>query len=95
MSWWSDLVLAVESAAGGESNVLQTAGPATATTPPGVGGVIGVIAGIWSNLRDYKMWASLGWIMLGIVLMLLGAGWWIGPSASRMSPVGIAARQLG
>jgi hypothetical protein len=93
MSWWSDLVLAVEAAAGGESNVIGPAGAANATVPsiPGVS----LLAGIWTNLRDYKMWRSLGWLFLGIVLMLLGVGWWIGPSAARMSPAGAVARQLG
>lgn len=97
MSWWSDLVLAVESAMGGESNVENTAGPATATVPsiPGLGGLVTVIEGIWAGLTDGKMWRSLGWILLGIVLMLLGVGWWIGPSAERASPIALAAEGLG
>jgi hypothetical protein len=97
MSFWSDIVLAVESAMGGESNVEQTSGPATATVPsvPGLGGFVTVIEAIWTELTDGRMWRSLGWVILGIVLMLLGAGLWIGPSAARRSPLGMAARELG
>jgi hypothetical protein len=101
VSWWSDVVLAIESAAGGESAALQTAAanPQNYSAPnlsiPGLSGLVTVIEGIWAGLTDGKMWRSLGWIILGIVLMLLGVGWWIGPSAARRSPVGLAAEGLG
>ena len=98
MSWWGDLVAAVESAAGGESNVLtsggQTAGgQVTVPSVPSIPGAA-LLAGIWSNLRDYKMWRSLGWLLLGIVLMLLGVSWWLGPSAARSVPGTAAVRRL-
>lgn len=74
MSWWSDVVLAVESAMGGESNVTQTSGPAVASVPAGpLAGLVTVIEGIWAGLTDGKMWRSLGWILLGVILMLSGA----------------------
>ena len=73
MSWWSDLVLAVESAQGGESNVINTAGPATASVPAPLSGITTVIEGIWAGLTDGKLWRSLGWLLLGIVLILMGA----------------------
>jgi hypothetical protein len=94
VSWWSDIVAAVESAAGGESGVLQSGGQTAAgpvTVPQPLGGLIDTINAIWANLRDYKMWRSLGWLVLGIVLMFLGVLWWIGPSASRAGPAGLAA----
>jgi hypothetical protein len=31
---------------------------------------------IWLNLSDHRMWRSLGWLMLGIVLMLVGFVVW-------------------
>ena len=95
MSWWSDLVLAVESAQGGESNVINTAGPATASVPAPLSGITTVIEGIWAGITDGKFWRSLGWLLLGIVLMLLGVSWWLGPSAAMGSPLGAAARRLG
>jgi len=64
---------------GGESNVTQTAGPATASVPSGLGGVITVIEGIWAGLTDGKLWRSLGWLLLGVVLILFGLSAWIGP----------------
>ena len=73
MSWWSDLVLAVESAQGGESNVINTAGPATASVPAPLSGITTVIEGIWAGITDGKFWRSLGWLLLGIVLILMGA----------------------
>ena len=102
MSFWSDLLhdiqLGVESAAGGSANVTQAAGPATATAPGQLvseAPYLATIAGIWTELRNGKMWRSLGWLLLGILLMFLGVAWWIGPSAARRSPAGIVAGQLG
>jgi hypothetical protein len=61
----------------------------------GVDKLAGVVEGVWATVSDYKMWRSLGWLTLGIVLMLLAVGWWIGPSAARRSPLGLAAEGLG
>ena len=91
MSWWSDLVLAVESAQGGESNVINTSGPATASVPAPLSGITTVIEGIWAGITDGKLWRSLGWIILGVVLMLMGAASWIGMSKN---PVAIARKAV-
>jgi len=90
MSWWSDLVAAVESAAGGESDVLQSGGQTAAgpvTVPSGLGGLITTIQGIYAGVTDGKFWRSLGWLLLGITLMIMGTSWWVGPSAARVFPV--------
>ena len=91
MSWWSDVVAAVESAAGGESNVLASggqtaAGPVTVPSGP-LAGLVGAITAIWTNLRDYKMWRSLGWLVLGVALMFLGAWWWLGRPLPAPVPI--------
>jgi hypothetical protein len=65
-------------------------GSATGITP-----AVKVATAIWSDVADGRMWRSVGWIILGIVLMLLGVAWWIGPSASRANPAGVIGRQLG
>lgn len=31
---------------------------------------------VWLNLSDYRMWRSLGWLLLGIVLMIMGFVKW-------------------
>jgi hypothetical protein len=97
MSWWADLVEVVSGTLGGESNITNPSGPVAGTVAGAVqaGGFITVIEGIWAGLTDGKMWRSLGWLLLGIVLMLLAVGWWIGPSAARRSPLGMAAEGLG
>lgn len=37
---------------------------------------LGVTKVIWANLSDYRMWRSVGWIFLGIVLMIIGFVVW-------------------
>lgn len=58
-------------------------------------GIAGSLEAFFGALTDGKMWRSIGWILLGILLMLLGVALWIGPSAARRSPIGLAAGQLG
>jgi hypothetical protein len=88
MSFWSDLVkdisLGLQGAAGGSAGVVTTTGPAEATTPqqlaseaPG----IGVIEGIWTQLKDGRMWRSLGWLLLAVLMIILGAIALAGPGA--------------
>lgn len=37
---------------------------------------LGVTKVIWAALSDYRMWRSVGWLLLGIVLMILGFVVW-------------------
>lgn len=101
MSFWSDIVrdvgVFIEGAAGGGPGII-TSGGAGVTTPQQLAGEapgISTVEAIWTELTDGRMWRSLGWLILGIVLMLLGVAWWIGPSAARRSPAGIVAEGLG
>jgi hypothetical protein len=32
----------------------------------------GEIGGIWSDLTDGQMWRSLGWLLLGVILIIIG-----------------------
>lgn len=96
MSFWSDVVDTItQMVAGNAAGVSAPAGPAVAaaTSAPGLG-MLTAVEGIWAELTDGKLWRSLGWLVLGIVLMLLGVAWWIGPSGARRSPVGLAAEGL-
>ena len=74
MSWWSDVVndIAKYGGFGVAGGAAQAAG--------GAGGVASeisvlsaVIAAVWANVRDGKMWRSLGWLLLGVLLILMGA----------------------
>jgi Na+/phosphate symporter len=49
------------------------------------------IGAFFDEITNANMWKSLGWLLLGIALMLLGVLWWIGPSAARSGPGQIAA----
>ncbi len=44
---------------------------------------------VWLNISDYRMWRSLGWLLLGILLMILGFVVWnrkaIGAAATRLA----------
>jgi hypothetical protein len=93
MSWWSDLTSAVSTyysdawaaATGGAvSNASGDVGTAAGAVSAAAGTGT-VIEGIWAGLSDYKMWRSLGWILLGIVLMLLGALMLARESAGRIA----------
>lgn len=53
---------------------------------------LGSLEAFYKLVTDGKLWRSLGWLLLGIALMLLGVLLWIGPSAARRSPAGIAAQ---
>lgn len=43
----------------------------------GVEKVAGVMAAIWTDLTDVHMWASLGWLVLGALLLMLGLLMWL------------------
>jgi hypothetical protein len=77
-----------------DKSVAQSAANATGL-PQAASSVEAEMASIWGKLSDGKMWRSLGWLLLGILLMLAGVALWIGPSAARRSPLGIATRALG
>ena len=95
MSWWDDVLKWAWSqpTIGQEIGVQPgSTAPATAVTNA-AGGAAGITA-IWTNLRDYKMWRSLGWLFLGVLLMFLGVSWWLGPSSQMGTPGAGALRRL-
>ena len=90
MSWWSDLVEAVTAAAGGEQQAeLQAAGAPNVQTP--WTSILTLMEGYWAGLTDGKLWRSLGWIILGVILMIFGVAIWV---TGQKNPVSIAARAL-
>jgi hypothetical protein len=44
-------------------------------------GIVLTIEQIWAGLGDWKMWRSLGWLVLGGLMILLGAVQWSGLSS--------------
>jgi hypothetical protein len=80
-SWWSDWWGSIES--GFESG--KKAGEKTGdkinevTGLPDSSGAISALTdplsfakAIWLNVSDYRMWRSLGWVILGFILMVIG-----------------------
>jgi uncharacterized BrkB/YihY/UPF0761 family membrane protein len=54
-----------------QSNV-ATAASAAAAAPAAFSSVQNALSGIYDKLTDGKMWRSLGWLLLGVVLMIMG-----------------------
>lgn len=54
-----------------QSNVAAAASAAKAA-PAAFTSVQNALSGIYDKLTDGKMWRSLGWLLLGIILMIMG-----------------------
>lgn len=83
MSFWGDLLAVISSAAGNEGAVTSpksNVGPDIATSAPWTK-FLTLAEGIWASVTDGKLWRSLGWLLLGVVLILAGSGWWLKSSA--------------
>lgn len=42
---------------------------------------------VWLNVSDFRMWRSLGWLILGIVLMILGLSVWLRRAVPLPNPL--------
>lgn len=67
----------------------QNAGAPALPTP--FSDVAHALSAFYDVLTNGKMWRSLGWLLLGVLLMITGIGLLIGPAAARRSPLGVAA----
>lgn len=47
-----------------------------ASVPSDVGKSFAEIGTIWATLTNYRMWRSLGWLFLGILVTVLGLVIW-------------------
>lgn len=64
--------------------------------PLGTGGAalqgVAMAGTIWAALTDFRMWRSLGWLFLGILLMIVGFVAWnrrpIGGAIQRAAELG-------
>jgi hypothetical protein len=88
MSFWSDLVGTIEQIViGNPAGVSAPGGPAVGAVKDASTGQLFGFLGAWAELTDGKMWRSLGWLLLGVVLMLLGAASYIGMQKNPVSVV--------
>lgn len=42
----------------------------------GASGVMATISEVWLTATDYRMWRSLGWLLLGVLLIIIGFVIW-------------------
>lgn len=84
----------IEKAAGQFAWVGQLTDPIRAIAEA-LAGVGGGIAAFYDAVTDGKLWRSVGWLLLGLVLLIIGITLWIGPSAVTHGPTGVVARGIG
>jgi hypothetical protein len=84
-SWWSDWWGSVESGfesgkkAGektGEKINKVTGLPDASGAISALGDTLSFSKAVWLNVSDYRMWRSLGWLLLGILMMIIGFVVW-------------------
>lgn len=56
------------------------------STSDALSGVAGAISAFYQVLTNTAIWASLGWLILGLVLMVLGLVLWLGKDAKGYLP---------
>jgi hypothetical protein len=92
MSGWTDVWNLIQEAASGasiagggstaayESQLTQpnTVGSTVNTGAQAAGGAWGAITGFLVAIADWHLWASLGWVLLGIALIVIGLRMWAG-----------------
>jgi hypothetical protein len=76
-----------------QSNVTNAAG-AAAAIPNAYSSVQNALSGFYDVLTNGKMWRSLGWTLLGVVLLFIAILLLIGPSAERAAPLAAAKAAL-
>lgn len=60
------------------------------TLPNPFGDVASALSAFYAQVTKASMWKSLGWVLLGILIMLIGILLWTGPGALKASPYGRA-----
>jgi len=75
--WWGSVKEGFESgkAAGektGDTINEATGLPDASGAVSALGDTLSFSKAVWLNVSDYRMWRSLGWLLLGILLMILG-----------------------
>lgn len=79
--WWGSITSGFESGKKAGSKTANAINEATGL--PDTSGAISAITdpvsfakAVWLNVSDYRMWRSLGWVIIGLVLMILGFVVW-------------------
>jgi len=71
----------------GAAPITGTAGEAatgqTGSLPNPLAGIAGSLEAFFGAVTDGKLWRSLGWALLGIILMITGIWLWLAPAAAN------------
>jgi len=91
MSVWGDIWSNIQAFAEVTEGQPAEGGVAVAQTPEGQAaiqgaGFFGFVEGFITALTDPGMWVSLGWLLLGVALIIAGARMWMGKSALPSPP---------
>jgi hypothetical protein len=91
VSVWSDIWSNIQAFAEVTEGQPAQAGPDVAQTPEAQSaiqgaGFFGFVEGLLTALTDPGMWVSLGWLLLGIILIIAGVRMWMGKSPLPSPP---------
>jgi hypothetical protein len=70
----------------GQGNNLKNAGAAVASPVTGIIEIGSVLKAFFTAVTDWHLWASAGWIVLGLVLAAMGIRLWLGKPALPSPP---------
>lgn len=79
MSIWSDIIDGLGLVTGANP---QPGEVATGTTVGNSAGLTEAVSAFFSDVTSIAMWRSLGWLLLGVLMMIGGVAWWVKGSAS-------------
>lgn len=92
--WWGNIKENFEEgkeageAVGGRINE-ATGLPDSSGAISALGDTLSFSKAVWLNISDFRMWRSLGWLLLGVLLMVLGFVVWnrkaIGQASAKLA----------
>lgn len=78
MSIWSDIIDGLGLATGNP----QPGEVAAGETVGNSAGLAEAVSAFFADVTSTAMWRSLGWLLLGVLMMIGGVAWWVKGSAS-------------
>lgn len=76
----------------GEFQQITAGGEAPAAAGGGVNfsSIQNALTAFYDVLTNGKMWRSLGWLLIGIIILIIGIALWVGRPISKLTPAGAA-----
>lgn len=96
MSAWTDVWDLIKATVAVDSGDYQAAtsdalGSGVPQAAASGAGAWGAITGFLTAITDWHLWSSLGWLLLGLVLIVTGVALWLRlpQEVSRLGPAGL------